>query len=57
MMKVTRSFETSETTYPATQRHIPESQNSSFLIEFACIFKNTKFHDASSLSDCATLSW
>jgi len=41
-MMVTRPFQTSGTTYPATQRHIPEGRNPSFLIEFAWIFKNKK---------------
>jgi hypothetical protein len=57
MVKVTRSFETSETIYAATQRHIPEGRNPSFLSEFARIFKNTKFQEAASLSRSATLSW
>jgi len=57
LMMVTRSFETSETIYPATLRHTPEGRNSSFLIEFAWIFKNTKFQDAALLSDSATWSW
>ena len=57
MMVVARPFETSENTCPATKRPIPGGRNLSFLIEIALMFKNTKFQDAASFSEFATLSW
>jgi len=40
-IKTTAAFETSGTTQPATQRHIPEDPNARFCILFTCgLFKD-----------------